>query len=129
MRAESSVSTGQAIVPRGTSAVESSMAGKCPVVKTSDGKSAVDDWFGAIARNLLPEKPGTALHYITGYDERLCQRYAAGHVKPSAYFLRALFRSDQGEPFFLAVMHGCEAPWWIEFQKHQRMGAAADRAK
>lgn len=108
-----------AIIHGGSSAVE----------KASDGKSAVDDWFGQIARSLLPEKPGTALHYITGYDERLCQRYAAGHVKPSAYFLRALLRSDQGEPFFLAIMDGCTTQWWQDFQKHHRMGAAADRAK
>lgn len=108
-----------AIIPNGMSAVEKSL----------DGKSAVDDWFGAIARGLLPEKPGTALHYITGYDERLCQRYAAGHVKPSAYFLRALMRSDQGQPFFFAVMDGSTAPWWLAYQRERRLAAAGERFK
>ena len=111
----------RSIIPSGTSAVE----------RTTDGKSAVDqsDWFGQLARTLLPDKPGTALHCITGYDERLCQRYAAGHVKPSAYFLRALLRSEQGEPFLHAVMDGCGAAWWIDYQKHRRMGRAADTAR
>jgi len=121
MGASVQAGAGTAIIPRGTSAVE----------KSADGKSAVGDrgWFAEMAQALLPEKPGTALWTITGYDERLCQRYAAGHVKPSAYFLRVLIRSGQGEPFFLALMDGCAAPWWIDMQRHARMGAAADKAR
>lgn len=95
--------------------------------KTDDGKSAVEneDWFCEMARALLPTKPGTQLHYITGYDERLCQRYAAGHVKPSAFFLRKLLRSEQGAPFLNALMDGCDAQWWLDAQRERRVGAAA----
>lgn len=105
--------------------------GNLAVREFTDGKFAVEDrgWFAEMAQALLPEKPGTALWSITGYDERLCQRYAAGHTKPSAFFLRVLLRSDQGEPFFRALMDGCTAAWWIEFQKHERMGRAADDAR
>ena len=121
MHGNVSPQSSSAISQRGTSAVEQS----------ADGKSAVDDrgWFAEMAQALLPDKPGTALWSITGYDERLCQRYAAGHVKPSAYFLRVLIRAEQGEAFFRALMDGCDAEWWIEFKKHERMGRAADSAR
>lgn len=116
-----------AISADGKSAVERSTPGLNPGIRTPDGKSAVDgsDWFGEMARALLPDKPGTALHCITGYDERLCQRYAAGHVRPSAYFLRVLLRSEQGEQFLRALMDGCAARWWREHQINSRVGAAA----
>ena len=101
--------------------------GKSAVDKTTNGKSAVDgsDWFSEMARALLPDKPGTALWALTGYDERLCQRYAAGHVKPSAFFLRKLLRSEQGWTFFAVLMDGCESNWWIELQRAKRVGEAA----
>lgn len=88
----------------------------------SDGKSAVDDseWFSQAAQRLLPSKPGTILHLTTGLgDERLCQRYAAGHVKPPAYFLRALLRSPHGRQWLAAVMEGSEADWWRDYKDLQ----------
>jgi hypothetical protein len=96
-----------------------------------DGKSAADDdgqWFSRAARRLHPTKPGSILHYTTALgDERLCQRYASGEVKPPAYFLRALLRSEHGRQWLYAIMDGCQSEWWIEFQRHARMGAAADK--
>jgi len=94
------------------------------VRKSFDGKSAVNDehWFSEMAQALLKPKPGTALHYITGYDERLCQRYAAGSVKPSAYFLRRLLRSKQGATFAAIALDG--APWWRELQRMAEIGRA-----
>ena len=80
------------------------------------------DWFAEMAQGLLPTKPGTQLHYITGYDERLCQKYAAGSVKPSAFFLRVLLRSEQGAPFFAALMEGCTAQWWIDAKRAGSIG-------
>jgi hypothetical protein len=85
-----------------------------------------DEWFADLARSVLgPSKPGTQLHFITGIDERSCQRYAAGHVKPPGYLIRALLRSEQGEQFFAALMHGSDAQWWNEHQRERRVGRAA----
>lgn len=79
-------------------------------------KSDVPDsgWFVEMVLALHPHKPGTMLHYLTGYNERLCQKYAAGSVKPSAYFLRNLLRSKEGWRHLVEIMDGCEAPWWRE---------------
>lgn len=100
-----------------------------PVDRTSDGKSAVDDgdWFSLAARSLYPHKPGAILHHTTHLgDERLCQRYASGEVRPPAYFLRALQRSDiAGEQWLHATMDGCTAPWWIQMQHERAVGRAA----
>ena len=51
---------------------------------------------------------------MTGFDERSCQRYAAGHVAPPAYFLRTLLRSPQGWTWLCAVMDDSDEPWWRE---------------
>lgn len=101
------------------------------VVKTSTADTSVGDdenWFSEMVLQLLgPEKPGTALDCVTElqFGERNCQRYASGDVKPPAYFLRALLRSEHGAPFFNAVMDGCTARWWLDLQRERRVGAAA----
>lgn len=92
-----------------------------------DGKSAVDDgdWFKRAAQQLYPHKPGTILHLTTGLgDERLCQRYAAGDVRPPAYFLRALLRSQHGEQWLAAALEGCTATWWKDLQRARRVAVA-----
>lgn len=103
------------------------------VAITVDGKvagsSAADDadWFSRAARALYPNKPGTALYWLTGLgDERLCQRYASGDVRPAAYFLRALMRGEHGEQWFSAIMDGCDAEWWRDVQRARRVAAALD---
>jgi hypothetical protein len=73
-----------------------------------------DQWFRAACRGLLPHKAGTALHFATGFDERTCQRYAAGHVRPPAYFLRCLLRSEDGWQWLNVIMDGATAAWWLE---------------
>lgn len=91
------------------------------------------DWFGSFARPLLGKEPGVALHYIVGDDFPIstCAKYVskteASRRQPFAYFLRALIRSDHGEPFFLALMAGCEAQWWVDFQEQQRIGAGVQK--
>lgn len=72
------------------------------------------DWFVEMARSLLGKDAGLALHLITGFEERTCYRYTAGDTKPPAYVLRALLRSEQGQPFLHAIMDGCEARWWTD---------------
>ncbi len=95
--------------------------------KSFDDTSVGDEcgWFSALARSVLGgNKPGTALHYITGVDERSCQRYVKTRdgVEPKAYFLRLILHSKQGAPFFAALMHGCTAPWWLDLQREAEIG-------
>lgn len=120
-----------AISADGKSVIESSGDGAAEPDPSSDDISVAPDenWFAEMAQALLVPKPGTALHYITGFDERSCQRYAAGSVKPPAYFIRALLRSEQGGPILAALMDGCTARWWVDFQRYQRMGLAAETAR
>ena len=96
--------------------------------ENADGKSDGEEcgWFADAARGLLPHKAGTALHFATGFDERLCQKYAAGKVKPSAYFLRALLRSDGGWQWLSALMDGSDAQWWRDLQRARRVIAQLD---
>lgn len=87
-------------------------------------KSDADDenWFSIAARQLYPVKPGTALHLITTLgNERLCQKYAAGDVRPPAYFLRALLRSDHGEQWLAVLMDGCTAGWWRDLESARHL--------
>lgn len=88
----------------------------------SDGS----DWFGELARPLLGKEPGVALHYIVGDDFPIstCSKYVAkteaSRRQPPGYLIRALLRSNQGEPFFLALMDGCGAAWWVDLQRQIR---------
>jgi hypothetical protein len=118
MLARSDIAPSPAIDGSGISAVDES----------TDGKSAVGDehWFSRAARILLPAKAGTALHYETGFDERLCQRYAAGHVKPPAYFFRALLRTEGGWQWLCAAMEGSDAEWFRQVKRGRRIAEAAD---
>lgn len=75
-----------------------------------------ENWFAKTCRCLFEHKAGTILHYISGVDERSCQRYAAGTVKPPAWFLRKLLRDQGGFTWLCAIMDGCDAVWWHELQ-------------
>lgn len=88
-----------------------------------NGKSVVTGgatWFADACERLYGpadthgrrNKAGTALWAITGWDERSCQRYAAGKVRPPSHFLVALLRSSQGWAWLCAAMKGADAPWW-----------------
>ncbi len=114
-------------IPAGNGAAISD-GGKSAVDRNPDGKYAVDDenWFAEAAQQLLPHKPGTALHYETGFDERICQRYAAGHTKPPAYFLRGLLRSPGGWQWLCAAMEGANPAWWSDLQRARRVVAQLD---
>jgi hypothetical protein len=101
----------------GKSAIAATKGGGTFAVEiTTSGRSAVDDenWFAEAAQELYGRnKPGTALFYATGLgDERGCQRYAAGTVKPPAYFFRRLLRSPDGWQWLCAAMDGCQESWW-----------------
>jgi hypothetical protein len=94
---------------------------------TAQAGSEPHPWLKNAAKTLLPPDAGLHLHYITDYPERTCYRYASGEREAPGDFLRALFHSQHGEPFFMAFMEGCEADWWREFLRHRRMGAGADK--
>lgn len=141
MGGEISTSNGCAIFPDGNAAVgyQASPSGNSPIGPNAfngkgnfvDGKSAVDDadWFAAATRTLLPNKAGTHLFLTTGCgDERLCQRYAAGHVKPPAYFLRRLQRSEYGWQWLCAVMDGASPQWWRELQQDRDLARSVRAA-
>lgn len=92
-----------------------------PIVGASPVKSDVR-WFAEMVQARHPDKPGTILHLNTGVNERLCQKYAAGSVRPSSAFLRALLRSENGWIYLQSIMHGSDAPWWLELQQLFELG-------
>src|SRR3990167_5186515 len=105
-------------------------SGRLASEKEIDGQTVADDddWFVELVRSLYQHKAGTALHYLTGFEERTCQRYAAGHRKSPAYFFRALLRSEHGWQFLSGAMDGCKAHWLRDVQKAMRLKEAVDRA-
>lgn len=111
------------------------IAGDRSVVENISGDKSVgsdENWFSdAVLRLLGTDKPGTALDCITElrFGDRNCQRYAAGDVKPPAYFLRAILRGKHGEPFLHALMDGCESEWWLDHQRRLTNGAKVDQAR
>jgi hypothetical protein len=115
-----------AIFPAGKLASETGGAVALP---TPTGKLASDDrdgWFQQIVRPILPTNAGLVLHAATGFDERLCYRYARGETQPSGYFARACLRSDLGGPILDGLMSGSTAPWWVELQSLRAKAAALD---
>ncbi len=123
MRASEGLSENSANGGGGKCAVDEISRRKSAAEPATDGKSAVDDgdWFAKMAQALHPEKPGTVLWTITGVDERLCQRYAAGHTRPPAYFLRSLLRSEGGWTYLAFLMDGSKATWWRDLQRARRV--------
>lgn len=82
---------------------------------------ADENWFSVSCLSLYNGKAGTALHYETGFDERSCQRYAAGQVKPPAYFLRELLRSEHGGVWLAALMEGSNPQWWRQLAAARKL--------
>jgi hypothetical protein len=108
-----------------------SFVSRKPDIGTADesADTSAELWFSRIVRSLFAVKGGTALHCITGVDERTCQRYAAGHVRPPGYFIRTLLRSEEGWQFLAALMEGSEARWWAETKRARRIAEAVDRER
>jgi hypothetical protein len=102
--------------------------GKCAAKIGANGKSADDaDWFARGAQSLYWDKPGTVLWTLTDIgDERLCQRYAAGEVKPSAYFLRRLQRSSHGWEWLSVTLDGCTEQWWLDCKEGLKLKRAIE---
>lgn len=93
--------------------------------QTGSGENA---WFVDLCKQILPKDAGLHLHYITGFPERTCYRYASGERGVSGEFFRALLRSPQGQPFLNAIMHGSDAAWWSDLQRKIRNADRVDGA-
>lgn len=87
------------------------------VTATDHLVSEEENWFPQACRTLVPNDAGLTLHYVTGFEERTCYRYAAGDRKPPAYFLRALLRSEHGWQWLAVLMDGAEPQWWRDIQR------------
>jgi len=100
------------------------------VVESFSDKSAVksvgdENWFSDACKRLFPKgKAGTALWTETGFRERDCQRYAAGTVKTSGWFLRLLLRGENGWTWLCVVMDAASPRWWVDLQRARRIADA-----
>ncbi len=102
-----------AIEARDTVVAETRGLGDCV---TSDGTD--EHWFRDLAQSLLPgDKAGTFLWSLGIGEERSCQRWVAGSVKPTGYTVRRILRSKIGREFLNGLMAGCQEPWWIAYQR------------
>lgn len=110
-----------------TSRAIASDSGTPPTVASDSGDG---EWLAQAAQHLLGKDAGLHLHYITGYPESSCYKYVAKDKdkrrSPPEHFLRALFHSPQGEPFFLAFMEGCRAEWFDDLKRARRIVSAID---
>lgn len=109
MRAELQVSNGRAIKP--------SIQNDTDLSFSAQSDTEGNEWFAEPAQSLLGKDPGLALHYITGFPESSCDKYASGTRRASGFFIVTLLRTDQGEPFFNAFMGGSKARWYAELQE------------
>jgi len=111
----------------GTMARQNGGATQSTVRSDSEKSSAVqmdgDDekWFSIPARALLGSDPGLALHMLTGISESSGYRYANGLRGVPGKLLRLLLRSDHGRQWLNAIMDGCEAEWWRDHKRAERI--------
>lgn len=97
-----------------------------PEAGANPGNGTIDDdWFAQVAFDVFGAKEaGQQLHLATGWPRTSCYAFVARDLdkrrKVSAEFLRVLFATPHGEPFFNAFMHGCPAPWWLDLQRRLR---------
>lgn len=89
------------------------------------------DWFYEAACAICGVKdPGYQLHLFTGWPKSSCRYFVARDPaqrrKVPSEFLRDLFRSQHGEPFFRAFMHGCDARWFAELVQSEQRARAAE---
>lgn len=105
-------------------------SGPLPVPEAISG-SGNEDWFYDAAIAICGGKDaGYQLHLFTGWPLTSCRyfmlRDPGRRRKPPAEFLRILFRSPHGEPFFRAFMHGCEARWFAALVRSDERARAAE---
>lgn len=84
-------------------------------------------WFSNICKALGIN--GLTLHWVSGFRERDCERYAAGHVRPPGWFIVAVLRSEQGGVWLQAFMDGSDAKWWRDLERARRIAATLEQVK
>lgn len=84
---------------------------------SSDGDTHVavksdNEWFSRIIKTAYPTKPATALHFLSGCEERAAFRYVRGEVAVPGWLVRNLLRSEHGGLWQAAIMDGASPTWW-----------------
>lgn len=88
----------------------------------ADSAQTGSEFFASVCKTIFGKDAGLALSLATGVPERSCYRYASGEREVPVMVLRAILHSRQGEPFLAALMDGCTAEWWIEYQRAANVG-------
>lgn len=91
------------------------------------------EWFYPAVLQICGRKdPGYQLHLYTGWPLSSCRKYCARDALQrrgvSEEFLRILFRSRHGGPFFRAFMAGCTAPWFADLVAAEARASDAEAA-
>lgn len=90
------------------------------------------DWFYAAGLQICGVKdPGYQVHLYTGVSLTTCRYYFAKNEterrKPSTEFLRVLFQSEHGEPFFKAYLADARPRWFTDLQLAEKRASDAER--
>jgi hypothetical protein len=80
-----------------------------------------------MVRALWPVKTVAALMDLCGIPERTARAYARGDREPPMSVLWLLLRSREGARVEAFIMDHEPPDWWLEDERHRRMGAAADK--
>lgn len=90
------------------------------------------DWFYEAACDICGRKDaGYQLHLFTGWPLSSCRKFVAHDPahrrRASPEFLRVLFRSKHGRPFWNAFMHGCDAEWYADLVRSEERAQQAEQ--
>lgn len=105
-----------------------------PGANPGNGTDDEFDWFYDVAVAVFGSKEtGYHLHLASGWPRTSCYAFVARDPeqrrKVNVEFLRVLFRSEHGQPFFRAFMHGSEARWFKDLERAERIADAVAAVK
>ena len=95
--------------------------------------SAEPLWFAVMCRELWGANAPKELEFALGRighkrSDRTCRAWAAGDSPPPVNILLMLLRDDEcGKHVHDYVMRDCDAQWWRENQRSERITAQVDR--
>lgn len=95
--------------------------------------SAESLWFALLCRYLWGGNAPKDLEFALARNhdkrsDRTCRAWAAGDSPPQVNILVILQRDPQcGRKVLDYVMRDCDAPWWRELQRAERIAAQVDR--
>jgi hypothetical protein len=94
--------------------------------------SAEPLWFAVMCRELWGANAPKELEYVLrriGHprSDRTCRAWAAGDSPPPVNILLMLQRDAEcGKHVLAYVMRDCDAPWWLQHQRAERISAQVD---